>query len=107
MGTADAGSAASTVMTRKWTIQIIAALLDGPMRFTCLERSVAGISGKVLSRRLDELQRAGLVTRTSYEEMPLRVEYALSPSGLRLEPVVAALNRWSHDERACTLMPDE
>lgn len=98
MSAQNATSPAVEMLSKKWTIQIVTALLHGPVRFGCLQGLVAGISETVLSRRLDELQQAGLVTRTPYDEIPLRVEYALSPSGRRLEPVIAALERWSLDE---------
>lgn len=100
MSAQNATSPAVEMLSKKWTIQIVAALLQGPVRFGCLQGLVAGISETVLSRRLDELQRAGLVTRKPYEEIPPRVEYALSPAGLALGPVIAALERWSLDEAA-------
>lgn len=54
-----------------------------------------GIADKVLSKRLSELEESGLVTRTQYSEIPPRVEYALTAAGLALEPVIAAMDRWS------------
>ena len=105
MGAQNATSPAAGVLSRKWTIQIVAALLHGPVRFSCLQGRVAGISAKVLSRRLDELRRAGLVTRTPYEEIPPRVEYALSPAGLALAPVIAALEQWNLNEGAGSAPP--
>jgi DNA-binding HxlR family transcriptional regulator len=82
---------------RKWTAPIVAALLDGPQRFSALAARIDGMADKVLSHRLAELEAAGLVSRRQYTEIPPRVEYALTETGLALEPVVAAMERWSRD----------
>jgi DNA-binding HxlR family transcriptional regulator len=105
MRTQNATSPATDVLSRKWTIQIVTALLHGSVRFSCLQATVAGISSKVLSCRLAELRHAGLVTRTPYEEIPPRVEYALSPAGLALAPVIAALEQWALNEGADSAPP--
>lgn len=74
------------------------ALLDGPRRFSALLEAVGGVSDKMLKRRLDELERAGIVTRTHYPEIPPRVEYALTPAGLALRRVIAEMERWSREQ---------
>lgn len=73
------------------------ALLDGPRRFSALLEAVAGVSDKVLKRRLDELERAGIVTRTHYPEIPPRVEYELTAAGLALRRVIEEMERWSRE----------
>lgn len=81
------------VVGRKWTLLIVRDLIPGPRRFTQIQRSL-GLDPKVVTARLRELQAAGLVSRTTYAEVPPRVEYALTGPGRELEPVVDALRQW-------------
>lgn len=90
------GDTCSALFERKWTAQIVAALLDRPQRFSALAAR-AGITDKVLSRRLAELEELGLVSRTQYPEIPPRVEYALTAAGFALQPVIAAMEHWSRE----------
>jgi DNA-binding HxlR family transcriptional regulator len=78
----------------KWTLQIIQELLDGPRRFTEIERSLGGANPKMVTVRLRDLVAAGLVSRTYYAEVPPRVEYALTERGRALQPAIDALKRW-------------
>ena len=91
-------AAAAKVLGDKWTLIILRDLTDGPCRFTDLERTADGISPSILSSRLRDLERNGLITRTSYRELPPRVEYDLTPMGRDALPVIDALrtygNRW-------------
>lgn len=81
----------------KWTSLIIWLLNDKVMRFSEIHRSVDGISQKMLTQTLRNLERDGLVTRTVYAEVPPRVEYALTELGETLvEPIVAI---WQWTER--------
>lgn len=82
------------VVGAKWTLPIIRDLVDGPRRFGELQRSLGGASPKVISARLRELERLGLVTRTVYPEVPPRVEYALTPHGRSFRPIIEALRTW-------------
>ena len=91
----DPNCAAYGLLGHKWAPQIVAVLLSGPHRFTALHRALPALSEKVLSRRLDELEAAGLVSRTQFAEIPPRVEYALTPIGLELRDGLAELDRWS------------
>lgn len=91
------GGACYELFERKWTAQIVATLFDGPQRFSAFTRRIDGLTDKVLSRRLAELERAGLISRTQYPEIPARVEYTLTTAGLALEPVIAAMERWSRE----------
>jgi len=88
-------AAALEVLGRKWTGEILWALLDGPRRFTEILARVPGLTDRVLSARLKELQRTGIVTRRQYEEIPPRVEYTLTPRGRDLAPALEAMARWS------------
>ena len=89
------GLACFELLGRKWTAQIVWALLDGPRRFSSLLVSVPGLSDKMLTRRLAELEAAGVVTRAQYAEIPPRVEYALTPAGIALRQVIVEMERWS------------
>ena len=84
-----------TRIAEKWTLLILVALEDGPTRFGALRRRVEGISQKMLTQTLRGLERDGLVSRTLYDEMPLRVEYALTARGRSLPPLAAAIKAWT------------
>jgi DNA-binding HxlR family transcriptional regulator len=102
------GLACFELLGRKWTPQIVWALLEGPRRFSSLLAAVPGLSDKMLTRRLSELEAAGIVTRAQYAEIPPRVEYALTPTGIALRRVIAEMERWSTDHaQAAPLGPDE
>jgi DNA-binding HxlR family transcriptional regulator len=79
----------------RWTTPILWTLHErGRQRFVELERSL-GVTPKVLTQRLRQMERDGLVIRTYYPEVPPRVEYEISELGESLTPVFAALTRWS------------
>jgi DNA-binding HxlR family transcriptional regulator len=82
---------------RRFSGAIARTLLDGPGRFSELERSIPDISGRALTQRLRELEEAGLLERTVEPASPVRVSYALTEKGRALEPVVTALEAWAHD----------
>jgi len=86
----------SELFGRKWNTLILYRLYrDGNMGFNDLRRSISGISSKMLSQSLDALtDEYGLVERTEVSDGPLRVEYALSPAGEELEPILLALHDW-------------
>ena len=77
---------------------MIGLLHDGPRRFTDIQRSVDGISHRMLTQTLRSLERDGLVTRTSYPEIPPRVEYATTPLGRSLSEPVIELVGWAADQ---------
>src|SRR5258708_33290176 len=81
----------------KWTALIIGLLVDGPMRFSALQRSIGGISQKMLAQTLRTLERDGLVTRTLYPEVPPRVEYTLTPLGATLCTPLRAIRDWTEE----------
>ncbi|PRY36825.1 winged helix-turn-helix transcriptional regulator [Umezawaea tangerina] len=86
------------VLTRigdKWTLLVVANLEDGPRRYSDLRQAVPGISQRMLTLTLRQLGEDGLVSRTSYGEVPPRVEYALTPLGGSLLETAAALVRWA------------
>ncbi|MEV5208628.1 helix-turn-helix domain-containing protein [Micromonospora sp. NPDC053740] len=84
----------------KWSVLIIGTLADGPVRYSDLGDAIPGISQRMLTLTLKHLQRTGLITRTSYPEVPPRVEYALTGLGRSLLSTVLALAAWSADHHA-------
>jgi DNA-binding HxlR family transcriptional regulator len=76
------------VVCGKWTLLLIRDLAEGSSRFCELERSLEGISPRTLSLRLRALEEEGIVERHTFPEVPPRVEYALTPKGEALIPLV-------------------
>ena len=85
----------------KWKLPIIHALASSPMRFKVLQREVAGITARVLSKELKNLEENELVRREVFATSPVTVEYSLTDYGQTLKPVVLALYNWGtkHRER--------
>ncbi|MFC7585513.1 winged helix-turn-helix transcriptional regulator [Nonomuraea antimicrobica] len=79
----------------RWTVLIVGALWDGSVRFSELRRRIEGISQKMLTQTLRGLERDGLVRRTVYPEVPVRVEYALTEAGRTLREPLRALEEWA------------
>ncbi len=79
----------------KWTTLIIGMLENRPRRFSELKREIEGISQKMLTQTLRDLERDGLVTRTVYAQVPPRVEYQLTPLGQTLREPIAAIRHWA------------
>jgi DNA-binding HxlR family transcriptional regulator len=82
-------------IANKWTAMVVIALSEGSLRFGEIRQSVGGISGKVLADTLRDLQRDGIVSRTAFDQMPPRVDYALTSLGLTLREPLAALGHWA------------
>ncbi len=83
-----------------WTVLIVGALADGPLRFTEVRERVDGISYRMLTQTLRTLERDGLVTRTQYAEVPPRVEYELTDTGRELVAPLQALEDWATSHMA-------
>jgi DNA-binding HxlR family transcriptional regulator len=79
----------------KWTVLIIRRLADGTLRFAQLRRSVDGISQKVLTNTLRDLERDGIVTRRIYASVPPKVEYSLTSLGRSLCNLVEGICSWA------------
>lgn len=85
----------------KWSLYVIHTLCDaGTLRFSELRRGIDGISQRMLTVTLRNLERDGLVRRTIYAEIPPRVEYQLTPLGATLRGVVGALVTWTEEHLA-------
>lgn len=85
---------AIAVLQGKWTLQIVHALMAGPMGFNELARAVGGCNPSTLAQRLDTLVRLALLARRVEASTPPRTLYSLSPAGAALQPVVAAIEQW-------------
>jgi DNA-binding HxlR family transcriptional regulator len=85
---------AMSLLSQRWTGLIIYQLLGGPQRFCSLESSI-GVSGRVLSERLKDLENEGVVKREVFPETPVRIEYSLTDKGLALEPLMRDIEKWS------------
>jgi DNA-binding HxlR family transcriptional regulator len=84
------------IVFSRWTTPILWTLNEyGRQRFVALERRITTITPKVLTQRLRQLERDGLVVRTYYPEVPPRVEYEISDLGRSLAPLFATLAEWS------------
>ena len=103
--TSDSGDcrAVADVLARigdKWTVYIVGLLSKGPMRFNEIRRHIEGISQRMLTLTLRELERNGLVTRTVYPTKPPSVEYALTDLGSTLLEPVMGLVTWAQKSQA-------
>jgi DNA-binding HxlR family transcriptional regulator len=87
----------------RWTLLVVGALLDGPLRYGELQDSVPGIATNVLSSRLKDLERQGLVATHPYSRRPFRLEYQLTSVGAELAGVMRLLAAWG----AASVAPDD
>ncbi|HEU4684559.1 MAG TPA: helix-turn-helix domain-containing protein [Nitrospira sp.] len=84
----------------RWKIVILWHLFRGVKRFSELRRVLSGVSHKVLTQQLRDMERDGLILRTVYAEVPPKVEYSMTPRGMTLQPVVEAMHRWGVEHGA-------
>jgi DNA-binding HxlR family transcriptional regulator len=85
---------AIAVLQGKWTMQIVHALMNGPMGFNELARAVGGCNPSTLAQRLDTLVRLDLLARRVEASAPPRTLYSLTLAGTALQPVMAAIDQW-------------
>ncbi|MFF5213148.1 winged helix-turn-helix transcriptional regulator [Streptosporangium sp. NPDC000396] len=89
--------AAMDVIGGKWKVLILWALNERPSRFGELRRLLPGVTEKVLTSQLRELEEDGIVHREVYDEVPPRVEYSLTPLGVSLSDALAPLGAWGRE----------
>jgi DNA-binding HxlR family transcriptional regulator len=92
------------VIGGRWKVVLLYHLRQGTKRFSELKRALKGISQKMLTQQLREMERDGIVSRTVYPQVPPKVEYRLTPRGESLQPVVDAMCRWGMQQsgkKAC------
>ncbi len=87
----------------KWSVLVVVLLGSGRLRFSDLRRSVEGISQRMLTHTLRQLERDGLVERTAYPSVPMRVEYELTALGETLIGPLEALAQWAESHRTVIL----
>lgn len=85
---------AMDLIGKRWTGLILYQLLNGPQRFNEIE-SALPVSGRLLSERLKELEKEGLVERKVYSEVPVRVEYSLTDKGKALGDAIHSIESWA------------
>ncbi len=85
------------LLGKRWTGLILDSLMGGPRRFCELTTSVEGLSDRVLSDRLRELEEEGIIERVVYPHIPVRVEYRLTEKGSALKPIVAEMHVWAEN----------
>lgn len=84
------------ILGSKWKLLIIRDLLTGPKRSSELLRSLEGLSQKVLTSSLNSMIKDGIVERIDFKEVPLHVEYQLTPLGNTLRPVIESMRQWGN-----------
>jgi DNA-binding HxlR family transcriptional regulator len=87
--------AAIELLGKRWTGAIVSALTEGPLRFGELCKAVPGLSDRLLSQRLRELEEAGVVEREVEPGTPVRVRYSLTEKGADLRPAISELRAWA------------
>ncbi|MET3610055.1 MULTISPECIES: winged helix-turn-helix transcriptional regulator [Mucilaginibacter] len=87
-------AAALSVISGKWKLSIINQLLSGQKRYSEINRAIPGMTEKMLSQQIRELEEDGIVSRHIFPEVPPRVEYSLTPIGQELSSIFYTLERW-------------
>jgi len=85
---------AISLLSQKWTALVIYQLLQGTHRFSEIQSAI-GISGKVLSERLKELERLEIINREVIPETPVIIQYSLTDKGHSMEPIIKTIENWS------------
>ncbi len=83
-----------SIIGGKWKVLIIRELLSGKKRFSQIHKAIKGITQKMLSKQLRELERDGIINRKIYPEIPPRVEYSLTEEGEKLRIVLESMQKW-------------
>jgi DNA-binding HxlR family transcriptional regulator len=85
------------ILGKRWTAMIVRTLLPRPRRFSDMTSIIDGLSDRLLSERLKELEACGIVERRVYAETPVRIEYTLTGKGRELDRVVDAIQSWANN----------
>jgi DNA-binding HxlR family transcriptional regulator len=86
---------ASDILSRRWAAPILRVLVTGPARFGEISSAIPGMTDRLLSQRLKDLEAAGLIERALGEGRPARIQYQLTEKGVELGAVLLELNRWA------------
>jgi len=82
------------VISGRWKVLIFRELLQGTKRFNELHHALQGITHKMLIQQLRDMEADGIVQRDVYQQLPAKVDYALTPLGKTLHPIINAMHRW-------------
>ncbi len=82
------------IIGRKWTALLLRELCENTRRFGELQRALTGISPRTLSLRLQQLEKDGILTKKVFAEVPLHVEYSLTPKGASLRKIIEQMHAW-------------
>ncbi|MFQ5589022.1 MAG: winged helix-turn-helix transcriptional regulator [Nitrospiria bacterium] len=93
------------VIGGRWKVLILRELFKGTRRFGELQRGVQGITQKMLTQQLREMERDGIIHREVYPQIPPKVEYSLKPLGHSLKPVIDAMHRWGEAHQNARAKP--
>jgi DNA-binding HxlR family transcriptional regulator len=85
---------AAELLGKRWTGLIIRVLMGGPKRFKEIKEQIPEMSDKMLTDRMKELEAQGVLTRTVYPEMPVRIEYELTEKGKDMKDVIESIQAW-------------
>ena len=94
-----------TLISDRWKVLILRELFTGTKRFGELKKSLTGISQKVLTANLKDMEASGLLIRKAYPEVPPRVEYTLTEMGESLKPILGAMFDWGMDYKRKNNLP--
>ncbi|NLK75432.1 MAG: helix-turn-helix transcriptional regulator [Clostridiales bacterium] len=83
------------LLGKRWTGLIIRTLLSGQKRFTDIAEAIPNMSARMLTERFKELEKAGIVIRKVYPEVPVRIEYELTEKGAELQSVMDEIQKWA------------
>jgi len=84
------------MLGRRWTGAILQIMLGGAHRFNDIAARIPGLTDRMLSERLKELELEGMITRTVIPDIPVRVEYRLTNKGAAISPIIQAIGDWAH-----------
>ena len=98
---------AITLIGGKWKLPILYNLREGKKRFNELKRALPGVTQKMITHQLREMERDGLIVRKVYAEVPPKVEYSLTPIAKKLEPILASLCAWGSEHREAHKVPEK
>jgi DNA-binding HxlR family transcriptional regulator len=87
------------ILSGKWKLQIILSLTFGKKRFKQIQREIPGLTPKMLSKELKDLEMNGLAERRVYDTLPVTVEYEITPYGKTLRPLIEELHKWGAKHR--------
>ena len=93
---------AMALLAGRWKVNVLWCIHNGVNRYGLLNKQIAGISEKMLTQRLRDLEEIGLIVRKDFKTIPPHVEYSLTKAGKELAPIFVKLHKWGNDVRPIT-----